>query len=180
MWLLSSWKPLSAVLSQKEAVSHVASAYIDDIYVNKDVIPVTRVREHLARFGLECKDPERLKDGTWVLRLAVVMEHGKLWWKWGTMVLDALDIVTRRAVFSLCGRLVWHFQVCGWLCVACRVLKRRASSVKTRDNLLQHMISVDSVQWDDPALSNQSSIGETQNSAWGCLLAVTWKRRPTY
>ena len=47
---------VSAVLSQEEALGHVASAYIDDIYVNKDFMPVTRVREHLARFGLECKD----------------------------------------------------------------------------------------------------------------------------
>ena len=32
-------------------MGHMASAYIDDIYVNEDVMPVTRVREHLARFG---------------------------------------------------------------------------------------------------------------------------------
>ena len=55
---------VSAVLSHEEAVGHTAFAYIDDIYVNKDVMPATRVREHLARFGLECKDPERLEDGT--------------------------------------------------------------------------------------------------------------------
>ena len=87
------------------------------------------------------------------------MEHGKLRWKRGSMVPDAPDILTRRAVFSLCGRLVGHFQVCGWLRVACGVLKRRASSVtkgwddETRDNLLQCMISenVDSVRRDDPA-----------------------------
>ena len=58
---------VSEVLSQEEAVGHAASAYIDDIYVNEDVMPATRVREHLARFGLECKDPERLEDGARVL-----------------------------------------------------------------------------------------------------------------
>ena len=74
------------------------------------------------------------------------------------MVPDAPNIVTRQAVFSLCGRLVGHFPVCGWLCVACEVLKRRASSVtkgwddEMGDNLLQCMISetVDSVWQDDP------------------------------
>ena len=137
-------------------------------------------------------------------------------WKWSeghapealdnSMVLDAPDIVMRRAVFSLCGRLVGHFPVCGWLCVACGVLKRRASLVakgsddEARNNLLQHMISetVDCVarrsspwrlvcRWmvtervgRCQLLSNQNSIGETRNSAWGCLLAATWKRRPTY
>ena len=104
---------VSAVLSQEEAVGHAASAYIDGIYVNEDVMPATRVREHIARFGLECKDPERLGDGAQVLGLAVAMEHGKLRYKRGSMVPDAPDIVTRRAVFSLCGRLVEHFPV--WL-----------------------------------------------------------------
>ena len=55
---------VSAALSQEEDVGHAASVYIDDIYVNEDVIPATRVRGHLARFGLECKDPERLEDDT--------------------------------------------------------------------------------------------------------------------
>ena len=47
-----------AVLLQEEAVGHAASAYIQNIYVNEDVMPVTRIREHLAIFGLECKDSE--------------------------------------------------------------------------------------------------------------------------
>ena len=42
---------VSAMLSQEEA-------YIYDIYVNEDVMPTIHVREHLARFGLECKDSE--------------------------------------------------------------------------------------------------------------------------
>ena len=132
---------VSVVLLQVEAVGHMASAYIDDIYVNEDVMPATRVREHLARFGLECKDPEQLEDDTQMLGLAVAMEHGK---SGGSMVPNTLNVVMRRAVFSLCGRLVGHFPVCGWLRVTCRVLKRRASSVtkgwgdETRDNL--HMM----------------------------------------
>ena len=69
---------VSTVLSQDEAVGHTASAYINDIYVNEDVMPATHIREHLARFGLECKDPERLEDGAQVLVLVVAMEHSKL------------------------------------------------------------------------------------------------------
>ena len=103
---------VSTVLSQEEAVGHAASAYIY-IYINEDVMPATRVREHLARFGLECKDPERLEDGARVLGLAVAMEHGKLQWKRGNMVPDTPDIVTRWIVFFLCGWLVGHFPVCG-------------------------------------------------------------------
>ena len=40
---------VSAALSQEEAVSYAESAYID-IYLNEDVMPATRVREHLAKF----------------------------------------------------------------------------------------------------------------------------------
>ena len=103
-------------------MGHAASTYMNDIYVNEDVMPATHVREHLARFGL---DPERLEDGARVLGLAVAMEHGKFRWKLGSMVPDAPDIVTRRAVFSLCGKLVGTFRcVVGsvWLAEYLRVL----------------------------------------------------------
>ena len=72
---------VSAVLSQEEAVDCAASAYIDNIYVNEDVVPATCVREHLAQFGLKCKFPESLEDDAQVLGLAVGMEHGELRWK---------------------------------------------------------------------------------------------------
>ena len=49
---------ISAVLLQEEAVGRTVSAYIDDIYVNEDVVPAIHIREHLAQFGLKCKDPE--------------------------------------------------------------------------------------------------------------------------
>ena len=89
------------------------------------------------------------------------------------MVPDPPDIVTRRAVFSLCGRPVGHFPVSGWLRLAYRVPKRRASSVtkgwddETRDNLLQRMISqtVDSVRRDDPAHGDWCVDGRELN-AW--------------
>ena len=78
------------------------------------------------------------------------------------MVPDVLSIITRRTVFSLCGRLVGHLLVCSWLHMACGILKRRAISVtkgwddKTRDTLLQRIVSetVRSVQRHDPAHSD--------------------------
>ena len=69
---------VSAVMSQEEAMGRAASADIDDSYVNKDVVPATCIREHLAQFGLKCKDPEQLEDGAQVLGLAVRMEHSEL------------------------------------------------------------------------------------------------------
>ena len=55
---------ISMVLAQEETVSCMASTYLDDIYINEDVMPATHVREHLTQFGLECKDLEWLGDGT--------------------------------------------------------------------------------------------------------------------
>ena len=50
---------INAVLSQEEKVKERTSAYLDDIYVNDDI--VSKVK--LAQFGLICKDPKRLEDG---------------------------------------------------------------------------------------------------------------------
>ena len=59
----------------------------------------------------------------------------------------------------MCGRLVGHLPVCGWLCVACGIHKRQASSVtkgwddEARDTILQRLMfeTIESVQQDDPA-----------------------------
>ena len=190
MWFLSSWKPLSVRCCRRRRLW--ASAYIDDIYINEDVMPVTHVREHLARFGLECKDPERLEDGTRVLGLAVAMEHGKLQWKQGSMVPDTPDIVMQWAVFSLCRRLVGHFPVCGWLghkglgwwdkgqlaaaydiwdCGLCVVRRSNPWRLVCRWTGTERVSRCQ-------LLSDRSSIGEIR--IWGCLLAATWKRRLTY
>ena len=64
---------ISTVSVLEETVGCVASTYID-IYINENVMPATCVRKHLARFGLECKEPERSEDGAEVLGLAVAKE----------------------------------------------------------------------------------------------------------
>ncbi len=60
---------------------HIASAYIDNIYINEDVVPATHIREHLTQFGQECKDSEQLEDSAQVLGLAVTVEQGELCWR---------------------------------------------------------------------------------------------------
>ena len=39
---------ISMVLSQYETVGRAASMYIEDIFINEDVVPAACVREHLA------------------------------------------------------------------------------------------------------------------------------------
>ena len=56
------------------------------------------------------------------------------------------DVLT-RSFFFLCGKLMGHLPVCGWLRVATTFVKRRANSVtagwdnKTRDQPLIQMLS---------------------------------------
>ena len=38
--------------------------------------------------------------------------------------------LTRRQLFSICGRLVGHYPVCSWLRVACNYIKRRSEGVR--------------------------------------------------
>ena len=65
---------INPVLSQEEKVKEGISVYLDDIYVNEDIVSSLHIKVKLAQFGLICMDPERLKDGTCVLGLDV---HGK-------------------------------------------------------------------------------------------------------
>ena len=55
---------INAVLSQEEKVKDGISVHLDDIYVNEDIMSSLHVNSKLAQFGLICKEPERLEDGT--------------------------------------------------------------------------------------------------------------------
>ena len=77
---------VSTVLAQEERMMKATSSYIDDIYVNEEVISVDKVKVKLESFGLTCKDPECLKYGAKVLGLKVWGEHDTLRWKQGTAI----------------------------------------------------------------------------------------------
>lgn len=194
---------VSTVMRQEEAIDRMTSAYIESISVNEDVVPTTRIREHLPRFGLECNDPQQLEDSPRVLGLTVGME---LRWKRRSIIPEVPDIVTWWTVFSLRGRILGHFPLCEWFCVACGIINKRASlDTKSwddyvRDPLSSVCCSRQWVQWSGWSLSwglvrrqpgaegvsrsqfsrNRSSVGETRVNAGGRLLAATCKRRPTY
>ena len=53
---------LNYILSQDPVVRRGTSAYIDDIFINEDVVTASHVRAHLQSFGLTSKPPERLVD----------------------------------------------------------------------------------------------------------------------
>ena len=107
------------------------SSYVDDIFVNESVFSAAQLKMHFELFGLNCKDPEQLISGARVLGVYVWEEHGKLRWRCDGERLKVLDVLTRHAIFSVCGWLTGHFSVCGWLCVAAVFVKQRANAATT-------------------------------------------------
>ena len=103
---------INMVMAQDETIQGATYSYIDDIFVNESACTAACVRDHL-QFGLTCKDPERLRDG-----LFVIEKHAKLQWCRGGELPKLPDVLTRRSIFSLCGKLTGHHPVCGWLRVA--------------------------------------------------------------
>ena len=62
---------VDAILIKDKRIQRATSAYIDDVYVDKNIMPVACVKEHLYSFGFLNKEPERLQDGAsaWVTGL---------------------------------------------------------------------------------------------------------------
>ena len=121
---------VDALLKDKR-IQWATSAYIDDVYVDESIVPVVRVKEHLYSFGLLSKEPERLQDGVRVLGLQVWGEDNSfvLYWRRGNKIPDMPCVVTWWNMFSLCGKLVGHLPIGGWLRVVLAFIKRRASDI---------------------------------------------------
>ena len=150
---------VDAILTKDKRIQRATSVYIDDVYVDESIVPAARVKEHLCSFGLLTKEPERQQDGARVLGLQVWGEDNSLYWRRGNKIPDMPRVITRRNVFSLCGKLVGHLPVGGWLRVAMAFIKRRASDVtagwddKIDDALPNTMIKevLTRVRKEDPA-----------------------------
>ena len=92
---------LTAVLTQDETLDRATSSYLDDIFVNEDVVSVQCVEDHLLRYGLECMPAERVADGAKVLGLEVWGGGGELRWKRNNAFGEVPDTLTRRSVLVL-------------------------------------------------------------------------------
>ena len=128
---------IDAIVSQDHTIKSVTSAYVDDIFINENLVPVSRVQQHFLDYGLVSNDPVRLRDR--VLGLQVWEKNGTLRWKRGSQIPEIPDGLTRRRVVSLCGKLVDHFPICGWLRVTVGFIKRLATAVtKGRDDRIKN------------------------------------------
>ena len=93
------------------------SAYVDDIYVNEDVLSADEVESRLESFGLASKDPTRLRDGAVVLGLKVcggaqdIAVEARECNSGTPRYTDAT-----HSFFPSVGSWLGHFPVCRWLC----------------------------------------------------------------
>lgn len=121
---------LAAVFDQAPEIKQYTSAYLDDIYVDESGVACSRVVEHLQKWGLECKSPEKVSAGARVLGIRVQGDpegKGQLYWSRDNKLDKLPKVLTRRVIFSICGQWTGHLPVCGWLRVACSYLKRVAN-----------------------------------------------------
>ena len=120
---------IDAIVPQDHTIKSTTSAYVDDILINENLVPVSSVQQNFLDYDLVSKDPVRLRDGARVLGLQVWEKDDTLRWKRGSQIPEIPDGLTRQRVFSLSGKLVGHFPVCGWLKVAVAFIKRLATAV---------------------------------------------------
>ena len=164
-------KILKTVLAVSPTVKKGTSSYIDDIIVDKSTVSVSEVVQHLSRFGLVTKPPEELDGGT-VLGLKIAKdEKANLVFRRGNEIPALPAVVSRRELFSICGKLVGHYPVVGWLRVACSFVKRVAQGSKWADSVGSHATAViaeilSRVKNEDPVRGRWSVTPSTQGTVW--------------
>ena len=106
---------MNSMISQDTAIQRATSSYINDVFVNTHLASLDQVKEHLAKLGLAYKTPEWLQEGAQVLGLHVKSESGRLQWTRGIDTPESLPVMMQQTIILVCGKLVDHFPVCGWL-----------------------------------------------------------------
>ena len=176
---------LKYVLAKSYTIQASTKSHVDDILVKTSQVLAEMLIAHLNRLGLVTKPPEQLDGGT-ALGLKVLRNgRGELVFTRGNEVPSVPENLTRRGLFSICGKLVGHYPVAGWLRVACSYVKRRAEGGKWDDYVGEEEASmlvevVARVEREDPVrgqwLVPKGSEGvvwcDTSSIATGVLLEI--------
>ena len=119
------------VLGLDEKVKRGVRSYVDDMVVDLNVITEAEVVSHLRKFGLVTK-PQECIDKQRVLGLQLNgRERGmRVWVRPKMENLNLAPEMTRKDIFSLCGKLVGHYPIAGWLRLTCSMIKRSTNELK--------------------------------------------------
>lgn len=138
---------LKKVLSLEPKISSATDSYIDDIIVNNDIVSGEEVVIFLRKYGLDAKPPEKIENAR-VLGLRLVKKDDELIWKRDNDYIleeekeDSSESPTKRKIFSICGKLIGHFPVAGWLRPACSFLKRLTNETNWDECIDGHTFSI--------------------------------------
>ena len=98
--------------------------YVDDLRVPEE--KVVNVIELLARYGLPTKPAEEMSSAR-VLGLQLSEnDSGTVWSRRSGVSIELPEVLTKRSLFSWCGRVISHYPVGPWLRPCCSWLKRVA------------------------------------------------------
>ena len=114
--------------------------YVDNILTPSDT--VDSVADALEGYGLSTKPAEELTSSR-VLGLQIYQDVDGAPARWRRRDGDVActEVMTKRQIFQLCGRLVSHYPVCCWLRPACSYLKRMAClTVVEWDSAVPHAV----------------------------------------
>uniref|UniRef100_A0A5S6QEW3 RNase H domain-containing protein n=1 Tax=Trichuris muris TaxID=70415 RepID=A0A5S6QEW3_TRIMR len=98
---------VNRVLSLAPDIQEGTSAYVDDIFVNENVVSASRVMQHFAKYGLSCKAPVQATRGARILSLTVRWENGALVWSRGNEIKELPKPLTREELYSLTAAGLW-------------------------------------------------------------------------
>ncbi|GAB1600005.1 hypothetical protein Ahia01_000278000, partial [Argonauta hians] len=162
---------LKTVLSMDQGIREATSSYIDDILVDETSVKGEEVVRHLARFGLVAKQPEPLAGGAALGLQLMLGKTGELEFRRGNELPELLSPLSRRELFSACGKLVGHYPVAGWLRVACSYVKRRAEGRKWSDEVGQETTDMmaevmERVRREDPVRGRWNVPRSTKGVVW--------------
>ena len=121
---------IEKVLSLNKSIAESVTSYIDDLFVDESMVSVTTVKDHLNRFGLESKDPERLGFEEAVRVLGLKVNKNYVWSRDGNLLDVPLNRMTRRQAHRLVGNWIGHLPIAGWLRVVCSLVQRLTASEK--------------------------------------------------
>ena len=161
---------VNKVLSMDDDVSAGTDSYIDDIVVNEHIVSSQRVIDLLRRYGLEAKPAVPLV-GARVLGLRVDECNGRLVWRRDNVIEPPCTKMTKRQLFSMCGKLVGHFPVVSWLRPACSYLKRLANSGGWDSELSGRVVELAQELWnrvqdEDPVGGVWEVVRTTEGRVW--------------
>ena len=112
------------VLSVDPVIAENVSNYIDDLFVNEKGVECGKVSQHLIRWGLEAKEPEKLGSPNGVRVLGLRVDPNLNWVRDGDVPSVKESRMSRRDVHSFVGELLGHYPRAGWLRVACAFIQR--------------------------------------------------------